>query len=574
MKILENAKRDGFDAPVLPMALTNLWRSYSSRVEEGNAMSRPFRRTVFSRVGMNVGVALTVGEIQPDALRGRAAALLRCCVLYICCQKKEYPFTSTCHKDFLMQEIIHRRSLLFRGLAIAGLAMHPSLALHASSTITVENITRLYSVRVAKIEVPISTEEVGRIVKSWPGQIAVGGGRYSMGGQIAIEGGLHIDMRKMDRLVWLKPETQLVRVQAGMRWRELQDHLDPLGFSVQTMQSYSNFTVGGSVSVNAHGRYLGHGPIGHSVRALQLVLASGEVMEVSRRQNTDFFRAAIGGYGAIGVITEVELSVDSNSAIERSVAQVKVKDYPGYFERKIKRDAKCLLHNADLLPPMFDTATAVNWLLTDKALTVSERLIPRGKSYGLEKNIIWALTELPTGNELQRKVVRPALLAKSAVVRRNYEASLDVASLEPRSRVSSTYVLQEYFVPVRHFAEFVDEMAKIIRRYKPQILNVSIRHSPRDQDSVMAWAREEVFSFVVYYKQGTLASQLDTVGVWTRELIAAALKYAGTYYLPYQRHATREQFDAAYPQKESFKGIKAKADPYGKMSNELWAQYL
>ena len=359
-----------------------------------------------------------------------------------------------------------------------------------------------------------------------------------------------------------------------MRWRDLQDHLDPLGFSVQTMQSYSNFTVGGSVSVNAHGRYLGHGPVGHSVRALQLVLSSGEVIEVSRQKNTDFFRAALGGYGAIGVITEVELFVDRNSLIERSVAQIKVNDYPGYFERKIKSDTKCVLHNADLLPPMFDTATAVNWLITDKAPTASERLVPRGKSYELEKNIIWALTELPNGDELQRKVVRPALLAKSAVVWRNYEASLDIASLEPRSRVSSTYVLQEYFVPVRHFAGFVDEMAKIIRRYEPHILNISVRHSPSDKDSVMAWAKEEVFSFVVYYKQGTLASQLDAVGVWTRELISAALNYAGTYYLPYQRHATRAQFDAAYPQKETFKKIKAKSDPYGKLTNELWAQYL
>lgn len=46
-----------------------------------------------------------------------------------------------------------------------------------------------------------------------------------------------------------------------MRWRDLQDHLDPHDLSVRTMQSYANFSVGGSVSVNVHGRYVGHGPI-------------------------------------------------------------------------------------------------------------------------------------------------------------------------------------------------------------------------------------------------------------------------------------------------------------------------
>jgi len=76
MKILENAKRDSVDAPVIPMALTNLWGSYFSRVENGNAMVRPFRRGVFSRVGLNVGTALAARELQPDRLRERVAELL------------------------------------------------------------------------------------------------------------------------------------------------------------------------------------------------------------------------------------------------------------------------------------------------------------------------------------------------------------------------------------------------------------------------------------------------------------------------------------------------------------------
>ena len=75
MKILDNAKRDGVDAPVIPMALTNLWGSYFSRVEKGNAMVRPFRRGVFNRVGLNVGGAMDAKATTPDALQARVAAL-------------------------------------------------------------------------------------------------------------------------------------------------------------------------------------------------------------------------------------------------------------------------------------------------------------------------------------------------------------------------------------------------------------------------------------------------------------------------------------------------------------------
>jgi 1-acyl-sn-glycerol-3-phosphate acyltransferase len=76
MKILGNAERDGVTAPVIPMALTNLWGSYFSRIEQDGAMVRPFRRGVFSRVGLNVGAALQPAQVQTDTLHARVAALL------------------------------------------------------------------------------------------------------------------------------------------------------------------------------------------------------------------------------------------------------------------------------------------------------------------------------------------------------------------------------------------------------------------------------------------------------------------------------------------------------------------
>jgi 1-acyl-sn-glycerol-3-phosphate acyltransferase len=71
MKILERQP-----VPVIPMALTNLWGSYFSRIERGGAMVRPFRRGVFSRVGLNVGTAVAPHQVQPELLRSRVQGLL------------------------------------------------------------------------------------------------------------------------------------------------------------------------------------------------------------------------------------------------------------------------------------------------------------------------------------------------------------------------------------------------------------------------------------------------------------------------------------------------------------------
>ena len=181
-----------------------------------------------------------------------------------------------------------RRTLLARALVAAAVCeFAPLVALAAPLAIPVENITHLYTVEVARVEVPADTEAVVRALRDWPGKVAVGGGRFSMGGQIAIAGGLHLDMRQMKRVVWMRAAEHRVRVQAGITWRDLQDVLDPLNLSVRTMQSFSNFTVGGAVSVNCHGRYVGHGPVSHSVRALQLVLADGRIVEASRQENPE-----------------------------------------------------------------------------------------------------------------------------------------------------------------------------------------------------------------------------------------------------------------------------------------------
>ena len=81
MKILERAQQDGIAPPVVPMALINLWGSFFSRIEvvKGDrvAMVRPFRRGVFSRVGLHVGEPVPAAQVQPDLLRARVAELLQ-----------------------------------------------------------------------------------------------------------------------------------------------------------------------------------------------------------------------------------------------------------------------------------------------------------------------------------------------------------------------------------------------------------------------------------------------------------------------------------------------------------------
>jgi FAD/FMN-containing dehydrogenase len=63
------------------------------------------------------------------------------------------------------------------------------------------------------------------------------------------------------------------------------------------------------------------------------------------------------------------------------------------------------------------------------------------------------------------------------------------------------------------------------------------------------------------------------VGVWTRELIDAALDVGGSYYLPYQLHATRAQFQRAYSRATEYFAVKRRVDPTNKFRNKFLDRY-
>ena len=75
--MLFRSAQAGQPVPLIPMALNNLWGSFFSRVEQGKAMVRPFRRGLWSRVGLQVGAPLDGSSLSLDALQAQVRALMR-----------------------------------------------------------------------------------------------------------------------------------------------------------------------------------------------------------------------------------------------------------------------------------------------------------------------------------------------------------------------------------------------------------------------------------------------------------------------------------------------------------------
>ncbi|PIT28303.1 hypothetical protein BGI37_01630 [Snodgrassella alvi] len=444
-----------------------------------------------------------------------------------------------------------------------------SLRTHA---VIVNDVTGMTPVQVAAVVQPESTQQVAELVKSTQGTISIAGGKYSMGGQTAIQGGLQIDTQKLNHVIAFNPEQKLLTIEAGASWRQVQELIDPYGLSVKIMQSFANFSIGGSLAVNVHGRYIGEGPIILSVEQFRIVLADGSIVAASPKENQDIFYGAIGGYGGLGVITEVTLRLVDNVKVKRISEVMPITRYYQYFSQNIRSNKAAIFHNAVMYPPDFKKVRLITFEQTQEPLTISDRLRSRFEHSRKQERRIKIVASSHFGKEL-RKLHDEVDYAKQPVMWRNYEASYDVSILEPIAEKNKSFALEEYFIPVERFDDFYPELIAILKKHKVNVVNISVRHANRDSGSLLAWAKNEVFAFVIYYQQTTDERSKEQVGIWTRELIDAALANGGSYFLPYQLHATSEQFQRAYPQAEQFFKLKKRVDPENKFSNMLLERY-
>jgi FAD/FMN-containing dehydrogenase len=437
----------------------------------------------------------------------------------------------------------------------------------------ISNVTKMHSILVDEVFIPKNREELQAKVKIFTGSISIGWGRYSMGWQIASEHTLHIDTRKLNTILDFNQEKKEITVEAWTTWKDIQKYVDPYNLSVQIMQSYANFTVGWSVSVNVHGRYMGYGPLIYSIKRVGVLLLDGTYVDSSPTNNKDIFYSVIGGYGWIWIITDVTLALSDNTKIERISKKMKVWDYPWFFKDSIRDNKNIIFHNADIYPDGYDNIRSISYVTSDAPLTQTEKLKQVQSSYSLEQFFVSLITTLPGGKNIRQYILDPFEYFHDRVVWRNYEASYDVIELEPKFRETTTYFLQEYFIPVDHFLSFETSMKKIFQEHAVNVVNVSVRHALSDPWSLLAWAKQEVFAFVIYYKQWTDFVSQQEVKAWTQELTQTAIEYEGSYYLPYQIYATYEQFLKAYPDALRFFALKKKYDPEYRLKNKLWDTY-
>lgn len=113
-----------------------------------------------------------------------------------------------------------------------------------------------------------------------------------------------------DRYLSFHEETGVLRAEAGVSLHDLVRTFLPRNWFTPVSPGTWYVTLGGMVASDIHGKnHHVAGTIGRHVRALRMRVANGDILEVSRDQHPELFRATLGGMGLTGHILEVELQL-------------------------------------------------------------------------------------------------------------------------------------------------------------------------------------------------------------------------------------------------------------------------
>ncbi|MBE4908378.1 FAD-binding oxidoreductase [Bacillus luteolus] len=446
------------------------------------------------------------------------------------------------------------------------------------NNLVVSDVSGLMPVKVKKIVQKTKTEELVEIIeeaKEKDLKISIAGTRHSMGGHTYYKDAIVLDMTNYNQILDFNPIEKTITVQSGATWNDIQNYINPQGLAVKVMQSQNIFTIGGSLSANAHGRDIRYGSLIDTVKSFRLLTAEGKIINVSRKENSELFALVIGGYGLFGVILDVELELTDDELYEMNTVSMDYKEYAAYFTKDVKGDPSVRMHLARIstAPENFLTDMYVtNYVLSKEELKEHTQLkkdrftwltkftLGLSRQYDWGKDWFWTLQQSYFHN------TNGSLISRNNVMRSEskfleYENSND------------TDVLQEYFVPIDLFPRYIDELRTVLSNEDLNLINITIRYVSKDEDAVLSYAKDNMFALVLLINQGFSESDQQKTKEIVQKMIDVTLSHNGSYYLPYMPYPTKEQMLRSYPRAEEFFQRKLIYDPEERFMNFFYERY-
>ena len=180
-----------------------------------------------------------------------------------------------------------------------------------------------------------------------------------------------VSLDDYDGLIWKDRSKRRIAVKGGTRVRRVVELLFDEGLAFRALPSHDAQSIAGILSTDVHGTGNVFGAAGkewgfvsQSVVSIKLIDGKGDVHECG--PSDDLFKAAVGGIGAVGIISEVEVEGVERFNVEQKVQTKDLSFVKDNLDQLIKENDHLSLY----LFPFTDKCRVNTWKRTDKKRSV------------------------------------------------------------------------------------------------------------------------------------------------------------------------------------------------------------
>lgn len=413
----------------------------------------------------------------------------------------------------------------------------------------------------ARWSMPSTEDEVIAVVRRSPSLRVVGAG-HSFNDGLATAG-TTMSLDRLSGIVSIDRKSRQVTVWGGTRLRHLTRLLLSHGLALRSLASHDAQSIAGVLATDVHGTGREPAHTSDLVVSLRLVDGNGNVHDLV--PDDDLFRAAVGGLGAVGVITRVTLQCVEAFDI-RQTSFVKTR---AWAEENLDRMLAEHDHVSFYVYPFTELLHVHTW---DRTEAARSRLGPQREALNEAKAAVAAAV-------LGDLVAHTGRLPSLAATGMRLQSATDLVLRSHQAFSRSQYHLHqelEVAVPVERVWADVDELLRLYERMydlrRLPFMLVEIRFTPGAHDRSFLGAgtdRPSAWLDICLNQSGRVGDYFDAVEQWVRSTDARV--HLGKWCETIDSTDLAGMHGSRF---EQFRRVRAEADPAGRFVNPFVERVL
>lgn len=183
-----------------------------------------------------------------------------------------------------------------------------------------------------EILAPVWRDEIKSLIDNADHKVLAHGLGRTYGDSCLNKGGSLVDMGRLDRILSFDEKEGIIECEAGVSLEKILHFIVPKGWFLPVTPGTKFVTVGGAIANDVHGKnHHVAGTFGQHVEEFELIRSDRGALSCSLQENSDLFRASIGGIGLTGIISKAKIRLKKISSAEISVKTIPFANIQEFF---------------------------------------------------------------------------------------------------------------------------------------------------------------------------------------------------------------------------------------------------